>query len=360
MRFLRYRHEWMPLAIVLLVALAVPDRFPFAQGVPQAKPAAAPPRQKELIAILDFDPVGASKAESIAMSDRLREELLRTGRFTLVDRAQLNKVLEEQALQQTGCTSQDCAVQVGRVLGVRKLVTGRAIKVGENLWQVSGTMVDAETAEIVVADSIRHKGDMFSLLDTAIVGLAMKLGGGASPPPPAAGSAAPAAAAVGAPPPPPLPPRPKGSRPFVIFPSAFGGRYGSLMTDREQEIIGQVTAALAEKPALVRAAKDASPVGVTASDAWTGFFVKEPKKEVIWQKAKDVNADLAFMLYINWDLGVRKTYRVHLLDATTRQEFFSTGSWTPDSSVEKAYQNLLGALRDGVRKLLAEYEAAGK
>lgn len=178
------------LAIACSVLLGMPAR-----AQPTSKPASKPAAKsaaaggtKMLVAVLDLDPVGASKTEAVAVSERLREELLRSGRITLVDRAQINAVLDEQAFQQTGCTSQECAVQAGKVLGVQQLVTGKVIKLGESAWQVSVTMVKVETSETLKAESLRHRGDLFSLTDQPMAVLAAKLTGApiASVPPPAA------------------------------------------------------------------------------------------------------------------------------------------------------------------------------
>lgn len=125
--------------------------------------------------MLDFGRVGASKVEASAITDHLREELLRTGKFTLVDRSQMDSVLKEQAFQQTGCTDQDCAVQVGRVLGITKRVTGRITKIGDAGWLVSAQMIDVETAETLRAESLRFRGDFFDLMDKIIGDLAGKL-----------------------------------------------------------------------------------------------------------------------------------------------------------------------------------------
>lgn len=134
----------------------------------------APP-EKDLIAIMELQPVGASEVEASALTDRLREELLRTGQFTMVDRSQMEAILEEQAFQQTGCTEQECVVQVGKILGVRKIVAGKLTKLSERLWQISTIMVDVETAETIRAESIQHKGDLFELLTTRVPELAQKL-----------------------------------------------------------------------------------------------------------------------------------------------------------------------------------------
>src|SRR5262245_5101418 len=79
-----------------------------AQGTGAARQAAP---AKELVAVLDFEPVNTDKVQASALTDRFREELLKSGRFTLVERAQMDQILNEQAFQQTGCTSSECAVQ---------------------------------------------------------------------------------------------------------------------------------------------------------------------------------------------------------------------------------------------------------
>jgi N-acetylneuraminic acid mutarotase len=133
---------------------------------------------KDVVAVLDLEAVEATKVQALAFTDRVREELVSGGNFTLVDRAQMNAVLDEQALQQTGCTSQECAVKVGKILGVRKLVTGRLTKIDSELWQVSAMMVDVETAETLRAVSVQHVGPYRTLLLAGAGSLVGKLAGG--------------------------------------------------------------------------------------------------------------------------------------------------------------------------------------
>jgi len=148
---------------------------PVASAVPAVPAAKTAESGKLFVAVMDLDPVGATKVEASAISDRFREELLKTGKFTLVDRSQMDAVLGEQALQQTGCTSQECAVQVGKVLGVRDLIAGKVTKISDTQWQVNVTMTDVETSEALRAESLRYKGDYFSMLDQAMGQLATKL-----------------------------------------------------------------------------------------------------------------------------------------------------------------------------------------
>jgi hypothetical protein len=140
---------------------------------------AQPAESKELIAVLDLDMEGGSKVEASGLTDRLREALLKSGQFTLVDRSNMDAVLDELALQQTGCTSQECAVQVGRILGVRKIIVGKVTKFSAELWQVSCLVLDVETSEPLRTESVIHEGGFVPLLRTGIVDLAGKLAGAA-------------------------------------------------------------------------------------------------------------------------------------------------------------------------------------
>jgi hypothetical protein len=157
---------------------------------------------KEFIAVMDLEAVGATPAQASAMTDRLREELLNTGRYTLVERSQMKQILDEQAFQQSGCTTNECAVQVGKVLGVRKLVTGKITNVGTDQWLLSAQIVDVESGETERATSVQFEGVYFAMLRTGIQDLALKLAASkpdssalaAALPPPAPSPAVPRAA----------------------------------------------------------------------------------------------------------------------------------------------------------------------
>jgi hypothetical protein len=132
---------------------------------------------RELVAVLDLDSVNASAPQVSVSSERLRQELLNSGSFRIVDRGQMTKILDEQSLQQTGCTSQECAVQVGKVLGVRKLVVGKLTKVEDSFWVVSAALVDVESGETVRVVSADVDGNFRKLLDSGIGELAARLTG---------------------------------------------------------------------------------------------------------------------------------------------------------------------------------------
>jgi len=168
----------LSLALILPLVSTGQPQVPARPSPPAARPAPAKAASgKELIAVLDLDILGGSKAEASVVTDRLREELLRTGRVTLVDRSQIDAILSEQALQQSGRTSQECAVQVGKLLGVRRIVSGKVTKVSETLWQVFAQVVDVESAETLRAESVMREGRFVELVQTGVRELAVNLAG---------------------------------------------------------------------------------------------------------------------------------------------------------------------------------------
>jgi Protein of unknown function (DUF3015)/Curli production assembly/transport component CsgG len=186
---LRCRAWWVRAA---LAALLVPALGAAAAGQ-AARAATMPAAGTETVAVMQFEAIGASKAEVTAAGDRLQESLLATGKFTVVDRQQIDNILKEQALQQTGCTSTECAVQVGKILGVRRLILGRINGFDATHWFVSATMVDVETAQTLRTTSVRYEGTFFDLLGNGIPVLAARIAG-VPEPRGLAGSAAVAAA----------------------------------------------------------------------------------------------------------------------------------------------------------------------
>ena len=110
------------------------------------------------IAVLDLDVTkGIPEEAIISLSDLLREQLWKTGRFRVVDRNNMERVLKEQGFQLSDCTSTECAVQVGRLLGVSKMVTGNVTKLGRT-YVITAQMTNVETGEIEKMASDRCPG----------------------------------------------------------------------------------------------------------------------------------------------------------------------------------------------------------
>ena len=127
-----------------------------------------------IIAVIDFEGKGVSETEASALTDRLRDELFKIGGFRLIERQQMEEILEEQGFQQTGCVAAECAVEVGKMIGAEQTVVGSISKVG-NVFSVSARIVSVETGEIVQLTTYDYEGDIGGLLKTGMKEVADQL-----------------------------------------------------------------------------------------------------------------------------------------------------------------------------------------
>ena len=83
-------------------------------------------QEKVKIAVMEFEEgVGLNKSEVNGLSDMLINSLFKGGKFSIVERSQLNKVLTELNLQRNTEFSQKDLARMGELLGVRALILGR-------------------------------------------------------------------------------------------------------------------------------------------------------------------------------------------------------------------------------------------
>lgn len=99
------------------------------------------------VAVLDFEARGVAQEEAAAFADKFRYELLKTKAFDVMERNQMDLILKEQEFQLSGCVNQKCAVEVGQLIAVRKIVTGSASKVGE-IFTLNVKLMDVQTGRI--------------------------------------------------------------------------------------------------------------------------------------------------------------------------------------------------------------------
>jgi len=87
----------------------------------------------------------SSIAQSIGLSDYAGMALLRTGRFSLIDRAFVDELLSEQEFSYSGVVDQSTAVQLGRLLGAEAVMT---ISIGtiahDSFWDDEPAQRDAD------------------------------------------------------------------------------------------------------------------------------------------------------------------------------------------------------------------------
>ena len=148
---------------------------------------------KVTVAILDFEGRGINQMEAATLTDRLMSEMVSTDAVIMVERNQMAEILEEQGLQQSGCTSAECAAEVGALLGVQNMVSGSFGKLG-NTYTIDAKLFSVETGATIRSSSKTYKGEVDGLLPIIqivgweLVGLQppadlLVLAGGAAPEP---------------------------------------------------------------------------------------------------------------------------------------------------------------------------------
>ncbi|MCD6578183.1 hypothetical protein J7L48_01770 [bacterium] len=113
----------------------------------------AKPAKKILVAVLDFEGKNMDSSNAGIITDFIRQDMINSGYFTVLERGAINSILKEVDFQQSGCTSAECAVQIGKVLAVRKMIVGSVSKLGKKYF-IALRMVDVESSQIDVATSV--------------------------------------------------------------------------------------------------------------------------------------------------------------------------------------------------------------
>jgi len=105
-------------------------------------------QSRTLIAVLELEANNVPEPEARAIADRLRYHLANQAPFRVLERGRMETILEEVGFQISGaCNSEECVIQVGKILGVSKMVAGSVSKVGE-IYALQIRLVDVQTSSI--------------------------------------------------------------------------------------------------------------------------------------------------------------------------------------------------------------------
>ncbi len=160
-------HSRFASALVLFVVLAVAASATTAVANP-----APEPQDKVRVAVIGFENNSSwyywGDNLGYAAADELVTQLFKTGKFSVVERSQINAILSEQDFGQSGRVNPSQAADIGRILGVQVMITGSITKfsidtkgggiggfgaqysVADSVLDVR--LIDVNTAEILFAD----------------------------------------------------------------------------------------------------------------------------------------------------------------------------------------------------------------
>lgn len=164
--------------LIILVSIAVSDLF---ETLAYAQEEMAPvpvPMLKRRVAVFNFEDKTDYGKFNVGegMADMLTTDLVKSNKYIVFERQQMEKVMQEQQMGLTGAVTQQTAAQVGKLLGVELAVFGAVTEFGQKESKTGGALkkqnfgiglnksqarvaidvriVDTETGQIMAAESV--------------------------------------------------------------------------------------------------------------------------------------------------------------------------------------------------------------
>lgn len=112
---------------------------------------------KTKIAVLDFQLQGENfdnKDMGTIVAEWFITAMVREGRFDVVERRMLEKILGEQKLAMSGVVDASSATQIGKLLGVKVIISGSVMKLKE-VTEINARIIDVESASIIAAENLK-------------------------------------------------------------------------------------------------------------------------------------------------------------------------------------------------------------
>jgi len=137
------------------------------------------PNNKYIIAVLDFSANGVSQEDAKKITELVTIELVKSEKFTVIERNKISSILNEQTISQTGLTDEKKAVEIGKLLSAEKILLGSVIKLS-NDYYITTTIVDVEKGTIDYAEksSARSIDGLDGAAKINVLNLTNKLYGG--------------------------------------------------------------------------------------------------------------------------------------------------------------------------------------
>lgn len=119
------------------------------------------------VAVLDaIIPQNMDPSVIVPVTEKIVERLVVSGRFTVLDRANIDSVLKEREFQMSGMVSDQDVVTAGKYLGADFVVVAKVQKVSDTYF-VSAKMINIKTGVIANQTSAEGEGKLSALIDLA-------------------------------------------------------------------------------------------------------------------------------------------------------------------------------------------------
>jgi len=143
-----------------------------AAGWHPAPPAAAKPAPpgdvaRIRLAVLDLvTGAGLDAEDGKTLADFMRNAIVNSGRFEVLERQNIKRVFEEQHFSQAFADTGQSLVQAGKLLDANRVLGGRLARFS-TIWTLTLTLVDVNTGKVIGSLAVTHDGEMKGLLESA-------------------------------------------------------------------------------------------------------------------------------------------------------------------------------------------------
>jgi hypothetical protein len=137
-----------------------------------------------LLAVMPMEARQVSADDALILSEALASELQNSGEVRVMERTQMDKILSEQGFQKSGaCSGTECAVEVGQLLGIDRMVVGSVGHLGRTYVLVA-RMVNVSTGEVLRSSTRQAAGEIDQILTSLVPDVAADLTGRSTKPTP--------------------------------------------------------------------------------------------------------------------------------------------------------------------------------
>ncbi len=130
--------------------------------------------KKIKVAVVDFQENGTFDVKDVGkiVAEWFTTALVSTGRFDVIERRLLQQLLEEQKMGMTGLIDPRSASRLGKVLGVKTVVSG-TVQSYDGIYEINVRLLNVETGSIITAE--RFRGGSTSSLNRLVNDSAAKI-----------------------------------------------------------------------------------------------------------------------------------------------------------------------------------------
>lgn len=141
--------------------------FALVSHIHAAEKPASVRRVQNYVAVFDLEVTGKmDKDVARPLSDSVRREIIRSGKYEVIDRSNMDRILKEQAFQMAACTQKECAVEAGQLLGAGKIVMGTLSVVGQTYY-LSLSLINVETGKTEAVEEDTCKCEIDELIQSS-------------------------------------------------------------------------------------------------------------------------------------------------------------------------------------------------